>query len=699
MWNTYWTVKEQLDNQFTTPLRAGSGLPAEELKAQVQALVDKEIATTPRIILRAKMLSTILDQGEIRVDPWDLFAGHIGDGQIMWFFQWWWLGDAKDKLNLASPDQYKGETARLDLSHTSPDWWNVLKYGPTGLLRRAEEALATAKDDEAREFFTAVKLSYEAVCRFCQRLADEAQMVGATEVAQVLQNILQRPPQTLREALQWSFIYALVQEVEGEYLRSQGTFDQLYLEFYRKDLAEERLTRDEAKELLCFLFDKYAALHFGAGHNFCLGGTDENGQSLCNELTELCLEVFRERKMIDPKLSFRYSPNTPERFLRQACEAVREGTSAIVFANDVAASKMFLKNGKKPEDIRDFIPIGCYEPSIMGKELCCSMSVVLNLATPICQMLEELKAPQSMDEVYSCYCRLLEARIKLYTDLAVGWKKQWKNLNPSPILSGTMDSCFRKGRDLSNGGGEYSVSGVVCAGLATASDALAAIEYAVFQQHLCTWQELLQALAANWAGYESLRGEILSRAPKWGCNTDDGDHYGLAIAKHAAQVINHTPNYPDGHFQMGCWSIDLFLPMGKDLGATPDGRFAHDPISKNTSPVVGMARRGIPAQIHSIAKLDATDMGDGSVADITIHPSALDWQEGASVLSSLVRTFFQLGGFFMQFNILDLETLQAAQQHPEKYRDLQVRVCGWNALFSDLSKDMQDAFIRESMEV
>lgn len=689
------TEQGRSEGTVECPELPDAGIPLEELRVEVEELVRRERPVLPGIILRARMLETILDRGKIHIDASDPFTGHIESGELMQHYQQVWIAEVREENAQNLPPEGV-EKARLDLSHTAPDWKNVLKYGPRGIALRAENAQKTARDFEAGNFYLAVRIVFEAVCRYCLRLSRESMRAGAMETAEMFRRIAERPPETFHEALQWAFLFTQVQEMEGEYIRSQGTFDQLFVEYYRRDLASGRLTRERAGELLRLLFNKYADLHFGAGHNFCLGGSDESGRSLCNELTELCLEVFRERGMIDPKLSLRCFPGMPESVLLNACEAIREGSTAIVFANDESARKMFRKNGKKEEEIRDFIPIGCYEPSIMGKELCCSMSVVLDLASPIPRLMSSLEFPESMDEVVQKYRELLKEHIRRFTDAACFWKRKWKDINPSPLLSGTMDACFQKGRDVSNGGAEYSVSGVVCAGLGTAADSLAALDYAVFQHRLCSWRELRDILSENWKGHEDLRQELRNRAPKWGCNDPVADFYGKAIADFAASVIHRTPNDPEGYFQAGFWSIDLFLPMGKVLGATPDGRVSGEPISKNAGASAGMAKRGIPALLHSTAKLDASLLGDGAVVDVTLHPSTVDSENGAAVIASLIRTFFDLGGFLIHFNIFDSKTLKDAQIFPEKYKDLQVRVCGWNALFSDLSKEMQDSFIRES---
>ena len=179
-------------------------------------------------------------------------------------------------------------------------------------------------------------------------------------------------------------------------------------------------------------------------------------------------------------------PLLPPDILAQAADAVRNGANAIVFANDDLAFEMFVRHGKQPEDITDFVPIGCYEPAIMGKELCCSMSALCNMVKPFEELMATTPAPQGMDEVLQGYQAILGRHLRQAMNETRAWELEWPQVNPSPVLSSTMDSCFAKGRDVSAAGTEYGTSGIMCAGIGTVADSLAAIEYLVFDQKLCS---------------------------------------------------------------------------------------------------------------------------------------------------------------------------------------------------------------------
>ncbi|NLF31898.1 MAG: hypothetical protein GX591_13545, partial [Planctomycetes bacterium] len=632
----------------------------------------------------------------IGVDSCDWFADHIDTGNLLWKLQGEWRREAGRDLPPRTGVGHPAAVSQLDLSHTSPDWRNVLTYGPAGLRDRALAAHDQAKDDEARCFYAAVGTVYDAFCAYILRLAAEAERRNARRVTEARKALAVRPAQTFHEALQISFLYNQVQEIDGVYVRSQGHFDRLYIDYYRRDLAAGRLTRDQAKELIKFFFEKFLAIGFAAGNNICFGGLQQDGSDACNELTELAIEAFAERAATDPKLALRLNPRTPDRYLLAAAECIQNGRTAIVFANDEVAYEMFRRAGKSEEDLIDFLPIGCYEPAIMGKELSCTMSALLNLPRLLEYVFAEPGTPPDLAAVIGRYKRILGGVIDEVLAQTCRWEERWPQVNPSPVISGTMDSCMTAGRDVSNAGAKYNTSGVMCAGLGTVADSLAAIDYLVFQQGLCSWQDLRQCLEHDWEGAEEPRAVAQHRAPKWGNDRPEVDALAVEVARFTAERINRTPNRRGGHFQMGCWSIDHSVTFGKQTPATPDGRRRGEPISKNAGAAIARDRRGVTALINSVAKLDHAAFPDGSVLDLMLHPSAVHGPNGARVIADLVRTYFALGGLFVHFNVFDAKALKDARRHPERYANLQVRVCGWNARFIDLTPEMQECFIAEA---
>lgn len=717
MWNTFDKIRPHLDRQYLEPeINPASGVSLKELEALTDQYFESHRGE-PHILTKAALFEIIVTKGRIGVDPADWFADHLESGGLMNKY----LELRRREANLKLSPEYEDASvlfpasgagyAALDLSHTSPDWKSILELGPAGLRDRARKALQTAETEEQKNFHTAAATVFEAVRKFILRLAEEAERVKAERVTGTLRAIAERPPETFQEALQWAYLYHEMQELEGELVRAMGSFDRLFLPFYRNDLASGRLMREQAKELLKFFWNKFYARTQGnqAGKNFCFGGLEFPGSDVSNELTELGFEAYREMNTINPKLTLRVSRKTPDKLLRQAAGCIRKGLTGIVFANEETAFKLFLNRGKDPQDIYDYVFIGCYEPAIMGREISCSMEGTCNLLKPVDLVFNngtdplngkkigpDCPLPETYEAFEKEYFRQLNHLLTRIMERGKIYERTWREVNPSPLLSGTMPDCIRKGRDISEGGTKYNTSGIMCGGIGSAADALAAVKYLVFERKLCSMTELRDALKNDWNGFGTLRLEALNHAPKWGNNLPEADDIARRITDFAANLINHTPNTRGGTFQMGLWSIDHDHRMGGGTGATPDGRRAGDPLSRNTGSTTGMDRSGITALMNSAAKLDHSEFPDGSVLDIMLHPSAVSGTEGDSVITGLIRGYFAAGGLAIQFNILNAEDLKKAQKEPEKYSNIQVRVCGWNNRFINLSPKEQGIFIAKA---
>jgi formate C-acetyltransferase len=391
------------------------------------------------------------------------------------------------------------------------------------------------------------------------------------------------------------------------------------------------------------------------------------------------------------------NPDTPPDILRFAAECVQEGKNAIVFANESVARRAFLRRGKEPVDLANFVPIGCYEPAIMGKELSCTMTCDFNLAKPAETLFADPAfVPASYEEVEARYFDALGSGLREALAIARKWEMAWREINPSPILSATMAECMARGVDVSAFGTKYATSGVMCAGLATAVDTLLAIKSLVFEKHLVSYAELGDLLRADWAGREDLRQFALRRAPKWGSGDAVADALGQRVCETAADIIEKAPSAKEGGFQMGLWSIDYAIFFGSKTKATADGRHAGTPISKNSGASYGCDAEGIAGVIQSLSGVDHTRFGDGAVLDAMFPPATVAGPEGADFIANVVKTFFAKGGFFIHFNVLSPEQLREAQAAPEKYRNLQVRLCGWNVRFVNLDRAHQDWLIAEA---
>ena len=585
---------------------------------------------------------------------------------------------------------------RLDLSHTTPDWDAILTLGIPGLLGRAEQRYA----ETPCVFTESVKIVYTAFRRFVLRFADVAEKNARNDLGEMLRFLADHAPETLLQALQLGILFRHLQEIEGEWVRSNGIFDRQYLPFYEKDIASGRLTEESAQDLLDCYFSRYYAESSGKGVGapFCFGGylPGKEKKDGCNVLTRLAWNSMRNIGHGDPKFALRVNPDTPESILEQIAACIQDGKNSTVFVNEIAARNTFLRNGKEEGDLANFVPIGCYEPAIMGKELSCTMEGECNAVKSLEIVLNGSDEPETFEDFLKLVQDELHKTLVHVMDLAKLKESLWNRVNPSPALSGTFKECMERAKDVSEYGLKYNTGGIVFIGLGTLVDALCAVRYLVYDKKKLPLAELRKIMAANWADHELLRQEVIARAPKWGCGDSTADRLAKRITDDAGELIMNTPTVKGGNFQMGLWSIDRCMSYGKATGATPDGRKAGDPLSKNSGSTIGCDREGIPGLLESAGKLDYTLFADGSVLDIMMTPRQASGPEGIKLIVGIIRKFFADGGYGIHFNVLSPDMLRAAQEHPEKYQNLQVRLCGWNVKFVNLNKETQDCFIREA---
>lgn len=632
----------------------------------------------PRLLNRARLVRLVLEHAPIALEPWNPIAGKFRDFGLL-------EEDVRRRIEEAGKrdpefrhwtrDMELGIVYMVDRSHVAPDWKAVLELGIPGLLERARRGNSV--------FHRSVAVACEGLAEFCRR-------AGKLNRNPALEAVADHAPRTLHEAFQLAYVLHDAIEYSGEEIRTMGRFDELYIDFYRNDIAVGRLTRESAKELLkCFwiaFYARYQGKRFGK--NFCFGPD-------FNELSRLGMEAYHELNTVDPKLSVLVRADMPQDFAELYARNIRDGRTAIVSLNyDVVVSGL-IRHGRAPEDARNFIPIGCYEPAVAGKEVSCSGATQLYLPAILRHAFFDGEEFGSFDEFKSHYYRRIGASVEAMAAGQIRCEKAWPFINPAPLLSGTFASCMDKGKDITEGGAEYNTTGCVISYLADAVDSLAAIEYLVFREKLCTLDELRAAAAADWQGWETLRRTALTRAPKWGNHDDRADRFGVEIAELCSKLLFRRPNGRGGTFFPSLYG-QMVVESGALIGALPSGRRAGEPVSKNMDACIGMDRNGVTALMNSVLKVDMTGHPCGTCLDLMLHPSSVAGEEGIRNLVTLIRVFIAQGGSGLQFNIFDAETLRDARRNPEKYSNLQVRVCGWNVRFTDLAPEAQETFIRQA---
>ena len=631
-----------------------------------------------RILNRARLIRLILEHAPIALEPWNLFPGKFCDFGLLMKDLWLHVDEAKKRdpeFHHYFRDMELGICYMVDRSHVAPDWQGALKMGIPGIIERARCSNS--------EFHQSVVIAFEGLAEFCRR-------AGKLNNSAVLENIAERAPQTLHEAFQLAYILHDAIEYSGEEVRTMGRFDELYIDFYRNDIAAGRLTRESAKELIKHFWITFYARYQGKrfGKNFCFGPE-------FNELSGIGMEVYHEMNTVDPKLSVWVTENMPDDFAQLCARNIRDGRNGIVALNYDVVVEGLIRHGRTPEDARNAIPIGCYEPAVAGKEISCSAATYLYLPSVLRRTVFNGDDFQSFAEFKTAFFRAIHDAAE---QMATGQRRcesMWPLINPAPLLSGTFESCMRNAKDITAGGAEYNTTGCVVAYLADAVDSLAAVEYLVFQEKHCTFAELRTALERNWHGFEKLQRIAKLRAPKWGNNDDRADRFGVEIAEYCSALIAKLPNGRGG-FHFPSIYGQMVVEHGALIGALPSGRAAGEPVAKNMDAAIAMDRNGITALMNSVLKVDMTGYPCGTCLDLMLHPSSVTGDEGIRNLITLIRTFIKRGGSGLQFNIFDAETLRDARKHPDKYSTLQVRVCGWNVRFTDLTPEAQETFIRQA---
>ncbi|MDP6453281.1 MAG: pyruvate formate lyase family protein [SAR202 cluster bacterium] len=743
VWGTFDDVKEHLSNQFKDiPFEQDSGLSVHELERDVEEYLAAN-ADRPRVLQKANVFRIVATRGQICIDPSDWFADKLNHGNLLRkltlgtfythkFSEGRWLDEATSGIIAEGTAWFEqtrdigltsGPRGGLDLGHISPGWETLLEGGLTGLLDRVSEARTSLGSDATEDqlaFYEAVETVYHATIELANRFAALAeQMVPdypeqesrLKEIASACRRVPANAPRTFHEALQFLWTTHQLIEMEGENVRSMGHFDRTLYPYYKADIDSGRLTRDQAKELIKFFWYKWFANTQGAenGKNFVFGGQYPDGSVLTNDLTYVAFEAYGDLHTPDPKLSVRFVPETEDRLYETVTDLIRNGNNSFVLMNDVPAVEALVRRGKTVEDARTYLPIGCYEPAVEGKEAACTMNVTVNLTKPLELALHDGKDPlsgkqigphtgdprrfETFEQLEDAYFQQLDFVLATSSKFIGEAERAWPQINPSPWIAATIDDCIARGMDVGQGGPVYNTVGFVGAGLANAGDSLMALKQAVYDEKRFTMAQMVDATDADFDGLENMRLYLVNRTPKWGNNNPQADAMATSIADHYFETVHSFTNGRGGIAQAALFTLTFAIQGGKKTGALPDGRKAGESLAPGVGSTYGQDKKGATALIDSVTKLDFNQTPNGSVLDVTLHPTAVAGEEGLDAFVSLIKTFFSKGGYAIQFNVFDAETLRDAQRHPERYASLQIRVTGWSVYFTTMSKEEQDLFI------
>jgi pyruvate formate-lyase/glycerol dehydratase family glycyl radical enzyme len=607
------------------------------------------------------------------------------------------------------------------------------------MIKRVQELdlLNDPKAYEKMQELKAMQIAADALIRYAERHAEKAKELERKEksperkkelrkIAAVCSRVPAHAPRDFWEALQcyWFIHLGVITELNPWDSFNPGRLDQHLYPFYKKGIEDGSLTKEKAKELLQLFWIKFnnqpsppkvgvTAEESNTYNDFALintGGVKSDGSDAVNELSYLILDVIEEMRLPQPSSMVQISKKSPDNFLKRALRIVKTGFGQpSVFNTDVIIQEL-LRQGKAIEDARDGGASGCVETGAFGKE-CYILTGYFNMVKVLELTLNNGLDPRTRRKIgletgnpakFSSFDELFDAfrkQLNHFVDVKIKGNNIIERLYaehlPVPFLSLLIDDCISKGKDYNDGGARYNTSYIQGVGLGTITDSLAAISHHVFDKKQVTLKELLQALKADFGGCESLRQRLLNKTPKYGNDDDYADNIMKTIFEVYYRAIDGRPNTKGGTYRINLLPTTVHIYFGKVVGATPDGRKAGEPLSEGVSPVQGADRKGPTAVVKSVSKIDHARTG-GTLLNQKFAPELLAEEQGLEKLAHLIRTYFKLDGHHMQFNVVNADTLRDAQKHPEKHRDLMVRVAGYSDYFVDLGTELQNEIIKRT---
>jgi formate C-acetyltransferase len=619
-----------------------------------------------------------------------------------------------------------------------PDYEKIFRVGLAGLIREAEARLdeidrhVPADYITQKEFLQAATIALEAVIEFAHRYADLAREEAARSddlehrnrlqaIARTCDRVPEHPPQTLLEALQSFFFIHVVRYIEYSTLGIGVRFDKVFGPFYENDLKNDRTTREEASELLKLLWVKFhelgliysptlTAAYGGVAslQAITLGGVDEHGNDITNEMTYLVLETAEYMRTPEPSIALRYHDGTPDELLSRATDVIRTGIGYPSLFNDKSIIPLLKHWDVTLKDARDYAVTGCVYIEIPGKNIVRRAYGAMILPLALWYALNQGKHPvtgkqsgaptrdpltfESADDLLEAYLEQVGFFFDRLCKIQNTCQTLYEKYLPRPYYSALIDGCIEQGKDCRTWTYPSPVTDFcVILGPSNVVDAITAIKKNVFEEESVSMEELLEAIKANWVGHEKVR-QLMIRAPKFGNDDDYADAIAAEVHHRTAEVMARSKN----RFGFACRGdgsgISATYGAGAIVPATPDGRRDGEPLADATlSPVFGMDRKGPTAVLQSAAKI-STEKTYNHLLNQKFLPDALTGDMKRAFMSYM-RSWGDLGISHIQFNVVDRETLLDAQEHPEKHADLLVRVAGYSAYFVDLSKGLQDSII------
>ena len=621
--------------------------------------------------------------------------------------------------------------------HICPDSALWLKLGPKGLIKKAQKKL-TECDESQKEFYECTILVLEGAVNFMVRYHDYIMnMIEEVEdeyqdslknVAKICMNLSKRPPESFHEAVQalW-FLFVILHMESNASSFSPGRMDQYMYPYYQKDLIEGKITKQDALEILeclwlkfnqiVYLRNKNSAKYFAGfpiGFNIALGGLDEFGNDIYNELSLLCLKAQYHLGLPQPNLSVRLNKNSSHELMHEAIKVVAKGSGMPQFFNDEAIVHAMIEDlGIEKKDARNYAIVGCVELTTHGNNLGWSDAAMFNLNKALeltlnngkCLLTNEkigldlgnLETYETFADLEAAFTKQIDYFIEAMMKAEIVVEKAHQNCLPSAFLSTVIDDCLENGLDVTCGGAKYNLSGIQMIQIANLADSLAAIKKLVYDEQMISKHELLESLKADFKGHEITQTMLLNKVPKYGNDVKWVDDLGAKWAGYFRKKMKEYRNYRGGLYHTGMYTVSAHVPMGENVGASPDGRNALTPLADGgMSPVYGRDMAGPTAVLKSVSRMNDSYTTNGGLLNMKFLPEFFNSETGMMKFENFLRAFVDLKIPHIQFNVVRRDDLLDAKIHPERHRSLTIRVAGYTAYFVELAGKLQDEIIERT---
>lgn len=705
----------------------------------------KQTPTYPEICLHSLEDLEVLDKREkvsFRVDDEvkEIYAREI--------IPWWKGKSNRDRImSLMTPEWLNAYKAGVftEFQEQRAPGHTVLGYKmfKTGFLQLKKEisqalsALDYYNDEHAykkNEELKAMDIACNAIIMYANRHADKLEEMAEsekdpgrrselTEMARICRKVPANPPETIHEILQhyWFIHLGVITELNPWDSFNPGRLDQHLWPLYQKEMREGTLTEEKLFDLLGCFWVKFnnhpsppkmgvTASESSTYTDFCLinlGGVKPDGSDAVNGMSYILLDVIKEMRILQPSSMVQISNKSPDRFVHKALDIIRTGFGQPSCFNTEAIIEEMLRQGKSIVDARNGGASGCVETGAFGTEAYW-LSGYFNLPKVL-----ELTLNNGFDKRTGCQIGIRSGYpedYKTFNDLTDAFRKQLKwfidikirgnniiertfsEWLPVPFLSLLVEDCISNGTDYNSGGARYNTTYIQGVGLGSITDMLTSIRYNIYDTKKLGWNEMLNALEADYESFEDLQHDLIYNTPRYGNDDDYADQHAVTAFEIYYDAVDGRPNARGGVHRINMLPTTSHVYFGSVIGATPDGRKSGRPLSEGISPVQGADREGPTSAMKSASKIDHLRTG-GTLLNQKFSPLFFEDEDSYKCLTALIRSYFSLDGHHVQFNVVNADTLREAQKHPEMYRDLIVRVAGYSDYFNDLSEDLQNEII------